>query len=70
MRRALVLAALAVAAAAPLLPAAPASACDPYRFPYCMTYCRALLQPYEMLRDGMYPSPLPAVPRTGIAGCP
>lgn len=61
--------AVATVAAGLALPASPATACDPYRFPYCMTYCRALLQPYESLRDVVYP-PLPSVPRTGLAGCP
>lgn len=35
MRRTLVLAALAVAALAPILPTAPASACNPQRPPFC-----------------------------------
>lgn len=70
MRRTLGLAALAVAAAAPVLPLAPASACDPDRFPYCTTYCRAVVSRYELVRDAVDRPSLPAFPRTGVAGCP
>lgn len=60
---------LAVIAAGLALPSQPASACDPMTFPYCTTYCRAALRPYDFLRDNSDLG-LPPVPHTGVAGCP
>lgn len=51
MRRTLMLAALAVAAAAPLLPVAPASACDPNRPPWCETPCSIAQDAYNTVRN-------------------
>jgi hypothetical protein len=62
------LAALTAAAALAVAPA-PASACDPERFPYCTTPCRALLWRYDELRASTSVE-LPAVPPVGLAGCP
>lgn len=62
------IAATALAAAA-LLPAGSASACDPNTFPNCQTYCAAIASRYDWLQDMTYPSP-PDWPRTGVAGCP
>ncbi|HEX8003525.1 MAG TPA: hypothetical protein VF519_12595 [Mycobacteriales bacterium] len=50
MRRTLALAALAVAAAAPLL-ATPASACDPYRPPWCQNACTIGQSAYTSVRN-------------------
>ncbi len=63
---------LAAATAAGLaLPVSPAAACDPERFPYCTTYCKAIVSRYELVRDAMDDAvELPGVPRTGVAGCP
>lgn len=68
-RTVLGLAVAAVAAGSMMLPVQSASACDPMTFPYCTTYCRALLRPYELLRDSSSID-LPPVPHTGLAGCP
>lgn len=67
MRRTLALTALAVAAG--LLTPTPAAACDPNRFPNCMTYCGWVAWRYREL-SGMSDRPLPEWPRTGVAGCP
>lgn len=50
MRRTLVFAALAVAAAAPLL-STPASACDPYRPPWCQNACTIARSGYTTVHD-------------------
>lgn len=68
MRRTLALAGLAVVATLVAAPA-PASACDPQRFPYCETPCRALIRHYDELRASSSIE-LPAVPPVGLAGCP
>lgn len=67
-RRTFALAGLGIVAAL-LAPASPASACDPNRFPYCMTPCRAAVHHYDELRASSSLE-LPAVPHTGLAGCP
>ena len=51
MRRTLAFAALAVAAAAPLLPVAPAAACDPYRPPWCQNACTIGQSAYTTARN-------------------
>ena len=67
------LATAAVAAGSTMLPVQPASACEPYQFPYCTTYCKAIVSRYTLVagsieyRTGI---DLPGVPRTGLAGCP
>jgi hypothetical protein len=63
------LAGAAVVAASVTLPLPSASACDPYSFPYCTTYCKAIVSRYELVRDSSSID-LPPVPRTGLAGCP
>lgn len=63
------LAAAAVAAGSVMLPVQPASACDPNRFPYCNTYCGAVISRYELLRDSSNVK-LPPAPSIGLAGCP
>ena len=74
MRRIIALAALA-AAGAGLAPAvtAPASACDPNRFPNCMTYCQWVAWRYgeldERIENIMDPS-LPPWPHIPVRGCP
>lgn len=50
MRRTLGLAALAVAAAAPLL-STPASACDPNRPPWCQNACTIAQSGYTSVRN-------------------
>lgn len=62
--------AAATVAAGLALPVSPASACDPNRFPYCTTYCRAIVSRYELVRDAVDRPALPGFPRTGLAGCP
>lgn len=51
MRRILGFAALVVASAAPLLPTAPASACDPYRPPWCQNACSITQDVYNSVRN-------------------
>lgn len=51
MRRTLGFAALTIAAAAPLLPVAPASACDPYRPPWCQNACTISQATYNTVRN-------------------
>jgi len=51
MRRILGFAVLAVAAAAPLLPSAPAAACDPNRPPWCETPCSIAHEFYGNMRN-------------------
>ena len=68
MRRLLALATLAAAAAVTLAPAT-ASACDPNRFPNCMTYCGWVAWRYRELVE-MSDVKAPPWPRTGVAGCP
>jgi hypothetical protein len=63
----LVLAALVAGSA--LLSMAPASACDPNRFPNCHTYCGWVAWRYGEISD-MSNLKLPPWPRTGVAGCP
>ena len=68
MRRLIALAGLAVAGGLIATPNT-AAACDPNRFPNCMTYCGWAAWRYRELGDRMHPSP-PDWPRTGVAGCP
>jgi hypothetical protein len=63
------LAAAVVAAGALALPVQSASACDPNSFPYCTTYCKAVVSRYNLIRQAS-DLPLPGVPSTGVAGCP
>lgn len=51
MRRTLMLATLAVAAVAPMLPTAPASACDPNRPPWCQNACTIAQSAYTGVRN-------------------
>jgi len=67
-RRTVALAGLGIVAALSAH-ASPASACDPGRFPYCMTPCRAAVHHYDEVRASTSVE-LPAVPSTGLAGCP
>jgi hypothetical protein len=39
------------------------------RFPYCMTYCGAIVHQYDWYRQLVAPD-LPAIPSIGLAGCP
>jgi hypothetical protein len=59
----------ATMAAGVLVPVHGASACDPYRFPGCTPPCRSLVYRYDELRASSDVE-LPAVPHTGLAGCP
>lgn len=59
----------ATAVAALVVPVPGASACDPNRFPYCTTPCRAAIRHYDDLRASTSVE-LPGVPSTGLAGCP
>ena len=69
MRRALALGALGIAGVLAAGPVPAASACDPNTFPNCQTYCRAIVYRYDQLRSQTSVD-LPAVPHTGVAGCP
>lgn len=68
------LAAAAIAAGGVVLPIQQASACNPYAFPYCTTYCKAVLvyhvNPLLVRAEYLVGEDLPGVPRTGVAGCP
>ena len=69
MRRVAALATLGAVAALTALPLAPASACDPNRFPNCQTYCGWVAWRYREV-GSMTDVGLPAWPHTGVAGCP
>ena len=68
-RRLVALAGLSVAAGLLATPA-PATACDPNRFPNCMTYCQWVAWRYRELSGSMHPAPPPWPDTSDVPTCP